>query len=185
MATTDYGGRTLLHAAANAKNILSVAYLLEYAPRLLVDGIGETALAHAVQSGERDIVRLIEEAAAGGRAVPSDLQLPAHVGPRIEPVEEEAKGGEPPARASATLLRGPRQALLTCLVCSDEIYNHMSSAKHWIKGAALDAFRRGRRIEAVSQYLRGLHEPMRRRVLEASLPSTLRDVGIKVEDLRV
>jgi hypothetical protein len=61
----------------------------------------------------------------------------------------------------------------------------MTRANHWIKGKELDAFRRGRRIEAISQYLRGLNEPLRSRVLEVSLPRTLGDVGICAGDLQL
>lgn len=65
---------------------------------------------------------------------------------------------------------------------SRQVHDHMTHAKHWIKGDELDAFRLGRRIEAVSQYLRSLSEPLRNRVLEMST-RTLRDVGIGAESL--
>lgn len=68
---------------------------------------------------------------------------------------------------------------------SNEIYSHMERDNHWFQGAELESFHRTRRIDAVAQYLRGLNEETRRRVLEACLPRTLQDVGIKAEDLQL
>ena len=58
----------------------------------------------------------------------------------------------------------------------------MTRVGHWFKGEELETFRRVRRIEAVSEYLRRLAEPLCRRVIEAST-RTLGDVGIGAEDL--
>lgn len=68
---------------------------------------------------------------------------------------------------------------------STEVHAHMTRANHWIKGEQLETFRRTRRIQAVSQYLSRLNEPLRRRVLEVSLPRTLGDVGIRAQDIQL
>lgn len=60
----------------------------------------------------------------------------------------------------------------------------MRAADHGFEGEKLEAFRRQRRIDDISQYLRGLNEPLRRRVLEAST-RTLADVGIRAQYLQL
>lgn len=65
-----------------------------------------------------------------------------------------------------------------------QVHEHVANANHGFQGQQLEAFRRERRIEDISQYLRGLNEALRRRVVEASA-RTLEDVGIRPEDLHL